>query len=457
MSISALLKKYNHFVDAFITDKINEEILNFLKVNNPDYIGFSIMTGNHIWAINSSEIIKNNSILSKIIFGGVHPTIFPEIIENKNVDIICQGEGEYPLLELLNNSDKKIFKTNIKNLWFKDENEIIKNDLRSPMENLDELPFPDRSIYYKYKYFITKNAEFNSSRGCPYICSFCSSKIINTITGRNKKKYFTTKSPVYFVTEIENAVKQYPFIKRINFINEVFSYDDNWFYSFLELYVLKIKLPFVVFLRVDMIDEKKIKTLQESGCELVLFGVESGNEKIRKKILKKNISDKAFIDASNWFHKYKLDFITSNIVGLPSENLEEALDTVRFNILLKPEITVCSLLMPYPKTDITDMAYEQGLIPLINPNDIDLTFYKDTMLNLPHKKEIVNLQRLFLIFSKYPFVFYCFKNVLLKAPNNIIFDWLFLLSYFFYQKIMYQRNYFETLKFGLMNFKLFKK
>ena len=88
-----------------------------------------------------------------VILGGVHPTICPEIIHEESIDVVCRGEGEYAFLELLNNMEKGKDITKIKNMWVKKGNQIYKNDMRSLIENLDELPFPDRDIYYKkYSY-----------------------------------------------------------------------------------------------------------------------------------------------------------------------------------------------------------------------------------------------------------------------------------------------------------------
>ena len=118
---------------------------------NPDLIAFSFMTGNRDWAYATAMKIKQR-FDTPIIFGGVHPTLFPEDIDFNYVDYLCIGEGEYPVLELMNGLEKGEDCSNIQNLWITKNGSLVKNPLRDLIQDFDTLPLPYREIYYKYTF-----------------------------------------------------------------------------------------------------------------------------------------------------------------------------------------------------------------------------------------------------------------------------------------------------------------
>ena len=155
MYLSAVLKDRGHKCSVVISTKTSD-YLKAIKSEKPDIIAFSIMTGMHLWAIATAQELKKKVPDIKIIFGGVHPTYFPEIIEQPGVDIICRGEGELAILELMNALDSGSEILDIADLWVKEEGKIIKNDVRNLIGDLDEIPFMDRELYYE-KYPFLKN------------------------------------------------------------------------------------------------------------------------------------------------------------------------------------------------------------------------------------------------------------------------------------------------------------
>ena len=98
-----------------------------IRMEKPDIIGISVLSFNYPEALRISRFIKNN-FKTKIIFGGVHVILSPQkVIENEEVDIICTGEGEDTLKELLNNN---LNCKDIKGIWYKKNGKIYKNKNR---------------------------------------------------------------------------------------------------------------------------------------------------------------------------------------------------------------------------------------------------------------------------------------------------------------------------------------
>ena len=152
-SLSSFLKQHGHNTSLIhITKPISKEnLINAVTNEAPDLIGFS--STSHAFPIvkKLASWIKEEKILTPVICGGIHPTISPdEAINTEGIDMICRGEGEEPLHELCDKLTKGKDVRRIQNIWYKENNEIIKNPLRPPCQDLSALPFPDRNIF-EYK------------------------------------------------------------------------------------------------------------------------------------------------------------------------------------------------------------------------------------------------------------------------------------------------------------------
>jgi len=162
--ISAVLKSGGHKTKLFVDPQLfkdshcsikvlsrhfdfKREIIHELKIYQPDLIGFSVVTDFYHRACELSAAIKGEMDVP-VIFGGIHPSSAPEgVIKNDFVDIVCVGEGEFPMLELVNSIEKGRIDYSIKNLWFKKDGKIVKNELRPLIADLDKLLFPDQELY----------------------------------------------------------------------------------------------------------------------------------------------------------------------------------------------------------------------------------------------------------------------------------------------------------------------
>jgi len=427
MYISSVLKKNSHRCDIFI-DGADRNIINKCIKAKPDIVAFSITTGNQKWVLKTAKLIKNKLKDSIIIVGGPHPTYFPEIINSGYIDIVCRGEGEYAFLELANKLDQKEDITKIKNLWVKKGKKIYRNGFRRLIENLDELPFPDRELYYKYKKLrINPQKRFMTSRGCPYNCSFCFNHVLRTLY-KDNGRYVRKRSVENVIREIEYVKNKYG-IKTVYFDDDTFILDRKWVMEFLKIYKQRVNLPFICLVRIDLVTEDLIKAFKESKCKSVFFGIETGNEKLRNKLLNKNLSNKAIIRTAKLLKKYKIKFKTYNMLGLPDETLEDAMMTVKLNARIKTDYPWCSIFQPYPGTKLGDYTIEKGYLKEeFNYNDIVPYYSKSLLVNKKNINEIINLQRLFFYGVKFPFLIPLIRK-LIMLPPNFIFGFLFIMGY----------------------------
>lgn len=453
MHISSLLKANGHSCDMLIVED-EEAAIRALESAAPDIVAFSVMTGMHEWASGFAAKLKRH--LSCItVFGGPHPTFFPEFISADGIDVICRGEGEYPLLELSDAVTEKRGYFSVRNLWFKcGDGKIIKNDVRNLIEELDTLPFADRELYGKYRSLASNVAVFLSSRGCPFDCSFCfNHQMMELYRGRGK--YVRHRSPESLIDEIRTVTKSRK-VTRVYFQDDTFVLDRKWLVEFLKKYAELVAIPFQCLARINQIDDEIASRLSKSGCAAVFWGLESGDENIRLNILGKGVTDEQILSGAAVLKKHGIRFRTYNIVGFPGESFEQALSTLMLNIRIGTDYPWCSIFMPYPGTRLAAFAKEKGFLD----RELDLaampaTFFTGSILRNEDQERIVNLHKFFQTAVLFP-VFLRLIIPLTKLPPNRLFQLWFSFVYFVVCIRSEGRGFFQTLKHALKNARLFR-
>ncbi len=401
MAISSFLKEFGHESVILIRHE-ERDFIKAIRDINPDIVGFSCTTGIHSYALEDARNIKRYLPNIITIMGGAHATFCPDIINQEGLDIVCRGEGEGAILELCNRIDRHSGYSDMQNLWVKDKGEIYKNELRPLIGDLDELPFADRKHYENYKIMKTMTGLFISpGRGCPHSCSFCHNLPLRNIY-EGKGKYLRFRSIDNLFKEIDQSRKN-RFIEYISFENDTFLENREWSRDFFAVYKKHISLPYTCNTRVDNLSEDIIIGLKSSGCYLVSVGIESGNEEIRESILNKKLKTSDILNVAKILKKNRLKFRTYNMIGLPGETVDQAIDTVVLNTEIKTDFPMGSIFQPYPGTPISESLVLKGAIKS-NYCDLSPSYLKGSIIQQPNIRELENLQRLFyLLVKKHPF------------------------------------------------------
>lgn len=402
MSIAGMLKANGHDVDLILIDEHPKKYLELIDQYDPQLIGLSFMTGNRNWAFSMARELKRKFNIP-IIFGGVHPTLFPEDIDFNYVDYVCIGEGEYPVLELLDRTEKGDDCSSIQNLWVKKNGTLVKNPLRNLIQNFDDLPLPYREIYFNYKFIRDLPIKrFISGIGCPYQCTFCHNPLHFKIY-QGKGKFVRKKSVPRVIREILSVKSSYP-LKNVHFSDDTFVLEKGWLKEFLMVYRKEISLPFSCNIRIDQVNDIMIRDMAESGCYGISFGIESGSDKIRNTILKKNLKEEDIIKNAQTIKKHGIKMIITNLMGIPEETLEDAFKTVELNQKIGADYTRAGILIPYPKTEIVDYAIAQGLLPPDFSIHNFTQIVRKSLIRSPYMKEFENLCALFNLTVKFPII-----------------------------------------------------
>jgi anaerobic magnesium-protoporphyrin IX monomethyl ester cyclase len=168
MTISSVLKERGH--EVFGIEANIDVVRPYMSDGRTTVIAFSTPTAFLLGYLDLACRIKKEFPEAFVIFGGWHPTYAPELIEADGVDAICIGEGEWAMTELCEQLDSGARPSGIKNLWIKgSDGSVEKNPNRPLIQNLDELPQPDRKFMVsgqpEYYYII---ASVVTQRSCPF-------------------------------------------------------------------------------------------------------------------------------------------------------------------------------------------------------------------------------------------------------------------------------------------------
>lgn len=376
--LSAYLKQNGYDVTCyFCSGTLNDsnlgELVRMLAEKNTTLVGVSLVTDDYHSAVVVTKSIQSELGLP-VVWGGAHVNVKPEE-SLRHADMICLGEGEEALLECVKKmSESPVLDTSIRNIWFRTEAGIIRNELRPLEENLDKYPFPDFDL--DSQYIMTKsgldrvsekhlNFEYNimTSRGCPYSCFYCyNSYRRKQYSG--KGKYLRARSIENVIEELSLARKMFKNLKEINFWDDSFvarRIED--FQLFGELYREKVNLPFFALIEPMAFNYAKIRLLRECGLSKLQIGIQSGSERVNREVYNRPVSNENVIEVAKTVHDMGIDVIYDLIFNNPYETKEDVYQTIRMLMQFpKPFILQGYNLIYYPGTVSTVNALKDGFI-----------------------------------------------------------------------------------------------
>jgi anaerobic magnesium-protoporphyrin IX monomethyl ester cyclase len=420
LHLSSVLKRAGHEVRLCIASQ--EHPSKAVKEFDPGIVAYSVTTGSQRYYLELNRQLKERFDVFSV-FGGPHPTFFPEMIDEGGVDGVCIGEGEGAMVDLAVALDNGSLEPTIPNWWFKINGEIVRNPVRPYIEDLDTLPFPDRELVYAQHRPLrnSKIKHFFSGRGCPYQCTYCFNHALFKIYeghGRRVRK----RSVDMVLDEILDVGQWYP-LAFVVFLDDTFTIRKDWMQEFAEKYPRGVGLPFFCNVRADLVTEELVEQLRDAGCVSTGMGIEAGNDRIRNEVLNRNMSKDQMLRACTLLQQAGIKVMSTNMVGLPTGTLEDDLQTLRFNIKCQPAFANAFIFQPYPRTQLGEFVRREGLMDGTF-DDISVSAWDNSVLRFPReeKRQIENLQKLFAITVEWPWLLPYVRR-LLKLPKNRVF-WL---------------------------------
>lgn len=354
-------------------DEYYEKITNI----KADIVGVSATMSHLNQALLIPDMVKEKNI--KFIIGGRGVVNLPSSkMFEKGYSVICYGEGERTIVELVNAFENELSLESINGISYLKEGKEVRTPPRALIENLDEIPFPARDLLDMKKYLDTwkqnmgiRVASIISSRGCPFSCSFC-----DKTTFGGKIRFM---SPPRMVEEMRLLYDRYG-VEQVFFEEDLFTVNRKRVLEFCSL--MEKELPGKMWgaqSRVDTIDKEMLIRMKRAGCTDLTFGVESGSQKILD-ILGKGFTVEQVEKAFRLVKEVGIEAGLFLIVGIPGETQEDIEMTKRIIAKLEPKFIDVSYLTPIPGTEIYERTKH-----LIR-DGLDLSNY--TLTESVYKKDI---------------------------------------------------------------------
>jgi radical SAM superfamily enzyme YgiQ (UPF0313 family) len=466
---SCLLRAHHQSAILFLpyhTPAVKEPLIDFISSFKPQLIGCGFMTYEAPFAAYIGRALKRQFPDMPLMAGGIHPTINPEECL-EYADMVCIGEGESTVLEIVNTLADNGNVHKIQNVAVRSEDGVYQNSLRPLIDDLDALPFPghfppssyvyhkdtilpmDLKLFRQYTRYDGTAYNIISSRGCPFACSYCCNSFISKLYGtRNIRK----RTPENVIEELREEVEKFPDLIFVNIHDDCFlAHPREWHQEFLRGYTKWINRPFIVRSTPLHLTEEKIEILKEAGLAWVTMGLQSGSERINKHIYYRNVSNEKFLHATYLAKKYGVSGYYDVILDNPFEDEEDIINTLRvLQKIPKPFQLQLFTLTFYKGTDIYTMMEQR----IADGKQFEVRNYFNYRLTFLNK--LVRISPLIPSWAIDSFI---------KFRNRFFAQWLLTILYFFITIFIEPFSYFYlmfkgfnyrlllTLRFALPTFK----
>ena len=352
------VESYDAYPSAVQNDDhpVWQELREVLSDYSPDIVGISMLSVKVPSAQKVAAICKQFDKGITVIAGADHPTVFPALtLEDPNIDIVVRGEGEKTITELVRAILLHAGLQDVRGISFKENGVVINTPRRALIADLDSLPFPAiDALMHAKTYRPLDFGAIMGSRGCPYACTFCG---VYTIWSRKVRSRSTS-----------------------NVMSEIHWLHENWgtgFFSFRDpsftldrqrivdlctgIIHSGLKIKWECTTRPDLLDEELLNLLILSGCTNIRLGIESGSERILKR-MKKNVDLSCVRKTAKLMNKHHIYWSAYFLFGTPWETKETISETVRFIREIDPPFITMARFTPIAGTAIYRELEKAGMI-----------------------------------------------------------------------------------------------
>ena len=277
--LAAFLRRHGHDagflrIGAAMTA---DEVVAAIRQCAPDLLGVSLTTRQWQRARGLLAALRRVSNIP-VVVGGLHPTFSPEeCLAAPGVDYACLGEGEAALLDLVEAlaAGGPAPGQPIGNIMTKAG---PRPPLRPPIEPIDSLPFAARDMLDERWGVV----HVSTQRGCPFPCTYCGARMFDQLyADAGGPSYGRRRSHGSVLAELR-AIRAAGPLNYVIFLDDTFTIHHPWVFEFCRVYGEEFRVPFSLHARVETVNEKLLHALAAAGCRHIVYGVESGSERVRR-------------------------------------------------------------------------------------------------------------------------------------------------------------------------------
>ncbi len=370
------------------------------QVEGCDLVGISVMSNFWENAVQITRWIHEHHSMP-VVWGGAHPTLLPEQ-SIEDADILCIGEAEENFPDLADALQRGRSLADVRGIWFRTPDGVVRNPGRPAVEDLDSLPFPDYDFDHQYHYLGGRFRPLDlkavkwikgrvyltiPSRGCPCDCAYCCSSAMKQCFPVHPTRV-RRRSIQNVVDEITYGRRQMPFINQVIFQDEsFFSLPLGLIQEYAEQYRRQVGLPLtVVSISPAATTEAKVEALVRAGMFDLRMGIQTGSKRTQK-LFNRPHTNEHVIEAAHHFHRFRDEIKLPQydlIIDNPWEDDQDRIDTLKLLTQLPAPYRLCLLsLTVFPGTGLYQRAVAEGK-PMDVLNDVyrkDIYNFSDTYMN----------------------------------------------------------------------------
>lgn len=390
LSVAASIEKHGHVVKIFDSltymDKTEdkkhfgaswERIISEVKSFSPDVVGIANLFSTQLEkALVLPRLIKELNKDIKIIVGGPHATVRPQDFLSNSFDFVILAEGEETAPALLEYLEGRRKLEDVNGIAYMQNSEMKINQPQY-IKNLDAIPFPayhlvDMGMYFSMVFrgfssrpqdpFYKPRREITmiTSRGCPYICTFCS---IHPTMGYR----FRVQSPDYVISHIEHVVTKYG-VEFIHFEDDNLTLNPARFEAILDgLTERNIRFEWDTpnGVRADTLSRPLLEKIKKSGVSELRIAIESGVQDVLDKVVKKSLDLEKAMQVAKDCHELGISLSAFYVVGMPGETKADIQQTFNLAYFLMKEYNVTphvNIAHPLVGTELYETAKQKGYL-----------------------------------------------------------------------------------------------
>ncbi len=343
--VRAVVNTFSHFLQW-------NDLVRLAKDYQPSIVGFNIGTFRLLGVYKTIRKMKDLGVT--VIAGGAHVTTCAEEVIENGVDIAVRNEGEETISELCDfwEGKKDLSLDAIKGVSFKDSAGKIKhNPRREYIQDLKYLPAPDftcfdQDVFRTSDGLLKGMHRIYCSRGCPACCTFCDRAIFG-----QKVRYRPIEN---VVNEIEERKNKYG-IDCFVIADDTFTFSKKYVRDFCEAVKDRgLNIKWSCSTRANAVDAQTLDMMKKSGCYMVSYGIESGDEETLE-IIRKNITLEQAHEAVNLAAAAGFRIYVNLMTGFPWEKESAVMNNIKyikehFNQVYVYQVS--GAIVPYPGTEI---------------------------------------------------------------------------------------------------------
>lgn len=322
----------------------------------PDLIGLSLTSRQWLRAREVAGALRRAGRWP-VLAGGLQATFAPEeVLATEGIDALCLGEGEAPFRAVLAHmaAGSALAEAELDNIWVAGGR---RPKLAPPIAEIDSIPFLARDMLDEPDGVV----HMATQRGCPFPCTYCAARMYDQLYD-GIGSYGRRRSVESVLRELERLRATGP-LAYVIFLDDTFTIHHPWVFEFCQQFPERVGVGFSIHARAETMNPKLIAALAAAGCKHIVYGVESGSERVRREVMKRPVTNDRLVEVFDRTKAAGIMVTANYMLGVPGETAADMQATMDLHARLAPLDFGYFVFYPFPGTQLFEVCRQRGWLP----------------------------------------------------------------------------------------------